>query len=67
MLRGEQLEHISDSDLDLIRGMVRAQRAIPAIVVAAVIARLDRAEDRLKETLGPDAAANGKVLLQGAD
>jgi CheY-like chemotaxis protein len=45
---------MSDAILDVVRELVADQRAIPAVVVAAILARLDKAEGRA-------AAANDHV------
>jgi hypothetical protein len=37
---------MSDAVLDVVRELVAEQRAIPAVVVAAILARLDSAEGR---------------------
>jgi hypothetical protein len=42
---------MSDAVLNVVRELVAEQRAIPAVVVAAILARLDNAEGR-------EAAAN---------
>jgi hypothetical protein len=52
-----ELEQISDHELGLVRQMVAAQRAIPALVVQAIIARLDWAESRLSDLHPEDEQA----------
>jgi hypothetical protein len=58
------MNYISDADLECVQEMVNEQRAIPAVIVAALLARLARAE-RLVPTLRlvPDR----RSLLMSAD
>jgi hypothetical protein len=42
------VEQISDHELGMVRELVSLQRAIPALVVESIIARLDRAEGRIE-------------------
>jgi hypothetical protein len=51
------VEQISDHELGMVRELVSLQRAIPALVVESIIARLDRAEGRIEaldEAATPD-------------
>jgi hypothetical protein len=56
---------MSDSVLDVVRELVAEQRAIPAVVVAAILARLDSAEDRGAAANDDTDAAPGTRMLNG--
>jgi hypothetical protein len=58
------MNHISDADLECVHEMVNEQRAIPAVIVAAILARLARAE-RLVPTLC--LVSERRSLLMSAD
>jgi hypothetical protein len=56
---------MSDAVLNVVRELVAEQRAIPAVVVAAILARLDNAEARAAATNDDMETALDPQMLNG--